>query len=175
MSHTACHFESLHDLLVEQLQDIFDAENQLIVALPRLAAAATHPELRKAFSDHQRETEEHIARLRQVFNKLNIPVERKTCKAMQGLIEEANEIFKATGDRNTIDAALIAAAQRIEHYEIAAYGCVRAFARLEDQVEVEDLLNQTIKEEGGADKLLTKIAQGTLFRESINEAAAQKK
>lgn len=167
------HFETLSVLLVEQLQDIFDAENQLLEVLPRMAVAARSSELRAAFADHCNETTEHLARLRDVFGKLDVKAERKTCAAMTALIAEANTVIKATGDPNVIDAALIATAQRFEHYKMAGYGCTKAFAKCEDRDDITDILNESIVEAGNADKLLTKIAVGGIFRKSINQEAAK--
>lgn len=163
---------TLQDLLIEQLQDIYDAENQLIDALPSMANAATDPELRKAFDGHLEETREQAGRLREMFSLLGLPAERKRCKAMAGLIREAEEVLEATGDPVVIDAALIAAAQRVEHYEIAAYGCVRAFAKRLGHSSVAHLIDKSINEEGNADKKLTKLAEGGIFAHSINKEAA---
>ena len=167
------HFETLYDLLVEQLQDIYDAEHQLIEAMPRLVVAAKSPELRKVLEDHHKETLAHVSHLTEVFFNLNIKSVRKPCCAMNGLIREANEILNATGNPDVIDAALIAAVQRIEHYEIAAYGCVKAFASEEGFQEVAKILEVTAKEEGASDKLLSKIAEGGMLRKSINKEAAK--
>jgi len=166
------HLGSLQDLFIEQLQDIYDAENQLIESIPAMASAAHDQDLRDAFTHHLDETREHLNRLREIFRGLSLPAERKRCKAMAGLIKEAEEVLTASGDRDVLDAALIAAAQRIEHYEIASYGTVRAFAKRLDYSEAARLLDKTLTEEGNADKKLTKLAEGTLLQRSINKEAA---
>jgi ferritin-like metal-binding protein YciE len=166
------HLRSLQDLLVDQLQDIYDAENQLIDALPAMANAAFDADLQQAFSHHLEETREHANRLREVFRLLGVPADRKHCKAMAGLIKEGEEVLQSSGDRDVLDAALIAAAQRVEHYEIAAYGTVKAFAKRLDHGDVGRILDQTLGEEGNADKKLTKLAEGGLLHRSINKEAA---
>ena len=152
-------FDHLQDLLVSQLEDLYDAEKRLIDALPKMASAAHDPELQQAFRQHLRETEGHVTRLEQVFRELGREPNRETCDAMKGLISEGDEMINATGDPDVKDAALIAAAQRVEHYEIAGYGCVRTFARRLGQTRIAELLQQTLDEEGAADKKLTDIAE----------------
>ncbi len=125
--------ESLRDLLVEQLQDLYDAENRITKALPKMAKAATSPELKAAFLKHLKETEGHVGRLEQAFDSLGEKVKKKTCEAIKGLIEEGEETIKEDAEPEVKDAALIAAAQRIEHYEMAGYGTVRAYAKLLDE------------------------------------------
>src|SRR5579871_1200697 len=153
---------SLTDVLVEETADLFSAEQQLVAALPKMAAVAHSDELREAFESHLEETREHVQRLQQVFAELGVDAPSETCEAMQGLIREGDEIGQAEGDPVAIDVALIGAAQRIEHYEIAAYGTARAIASELDLSAVEDLLDATLREEGKADELLTKIATGGL-------------
>jgi ferritin-like metal-binding protein YciE len=163
--------QTLHDLFVEQLQDLHSAETQLVQALPTMADAATHDELREAFRHHLDETREHVSRLEEIFGELGISASGETCKGMQGLIEEGREFVNTGGDPSVRDAALIAAAQRVEHYEIAAYGTVRTLADDLDLDHAKDLLDQTLDEEGAADKLLTKIATGGMFKAGINQNA----
>jgi ferritin-like metal-binding protein YciE len=151
--------ENLNDLLIEQLKDIYNAESQLTKALPKMAKASTNPELRKAFEKHLIQTEEHVRRLEQVFESLDETPKGKTCAAMKGLIEEGSETIKEKAEANVKDAALIAAAQRVEHYEIAAYGTVRAYARQLGHKAAAQLLDKTLQEEGDTDKLLTQIAE----------------
>jgi ferritin-like metal-binding protein YciE len=151
--------ESLKDLLVEQLQDLYDAEYQLTAALPKMAEAATNTQLHSAFTSHLTQTEGHIRRLEQVFQSMGERPTRKPCKAMKGLVEEGDEVMKEDANPDVRDAALIAAAQRVEHYEIAAYGTVRTFAQELGLDSVADLLQQTLDEEGDADRKLTQIAQ----------------
>jgi ferritin-like metal-binding protein YciE len=161
-------FDSLDDLLIEQLQDLYDAEQQLTKALPKMAEAATDSQLRAAFSNHLTETQGHVSRLEQVFSLLGKTPESTTCQAMKGLVKEGSEMIDAEGDKNVKDAALIAAAQRVEHYEIAGYGTARTFADKLGHSQVASILQQTLDEEGAADKKLTQIAE-----QSINWRAAQ--
>jgi ferritin-like metal-binding protein YciE len=163
---TATELNSLQDLLSDEIQDIYDAEKRLTAALPKMAEAARSPELRAAFQEHQRQTEDHVNRLEQVFELLGETPERDTCDAMKGLIDEGEEVVSARGSDEVRDAALIAAAQRVEHYEIASYGCAREFAEQLGQEEVSALLQQTLEEEKSADKRLTAIA-----RSSVNPQA----
>ena len=165
--------QTLRDLLVEQLRDLYSAETQLVEALPSMAAAASHDELRQAFEHHLQETREHVTRLDEIFGELGVAATGEMCKGMQGLIEEGRAFVTAGGDADVRDAALIAAAQRVEHYEISAYGTVRTLA---DQLELghaRDLLDQTLDEESAADKLLTKIATGGMFKAGVNKRAAR--
>ncbi|MCC6802844.1 MAG: ferritin-like domain-containing protein [Anaerolineae bacterium] len=158
--------ESLQDLLLEQLQDLYDAEHQLTKALPKMAGAASNTNLQNAFNEHLSETERHVRRLEQAFEALGKRAERKTCKAMQGLVAEGSEVIEEQGDPQVKDAALIAAAQRVEHYEIAGYGSARTFAQTLGENRVADLLQNTLDEEGAADKKLTQIAES-----QVNERA----
>ena len=165
--------QTLRDLLVEQLRDLHSAETQLVDALPAMAAAATHDELRQAFEHHLEETREHVTRLDEIFGELGAGSAGELCKGMHGLIEEGREFVRTGGDPAVRDAALIAAAQRVEHYEISAYGTVRTLA---DQLELghaRDLLDQTLDEESAADRLLTKIATGGIFKAGVNKRAAK--
>jgi ferritin-like metal-binding protein YciE len=163
---------SLDDVLHEQVKDLLSAEKQLVSALPKVADAAHSEELKKAINEHLEETREHVQRLEQVSGMLGMDGSAHTCKAMQGLIAEGEEVLAESGDPVAKDAAIIAAAQRIEHYEIAAYGTARTLAGELDQGDAERLLNETLSEESAADKLLTKIATGGMFKKGVNEAAA---
>jgi len=151
--------ESLQDLYVDQLRDLYNAENQLVKALPKLAKASTSPELQNAFNDHLEETKGHVERLERIFEKLGTKATGKTCKAMKGLIEEGSEMMDEDAEPEIMDAGLIAAAQRVEHYEMAGYGCVRSFAKMLGDEQAAQLLQETLNEEGEADKKLTKLAQ----------------
>ena len=153
---------TLRDLLIEQLQDLYDAEHRITKALPKMARAAKSPELKDAFEKHLAETRGQIERLTQVFELLGKKARKKACKAMQGLIEEGEETIKEQADPEVKDAALIAAAQRVEHYEMAAYGTVRAYARLLKETAVVKLLEQTYKEEKATDDSLSKLAESTI-------------
>ena len=150
---------SLDDLLVLQLQDLYDAEQRLTKALPKMAEAATHKELKTAFQKHLRETEQHVKRLEKVFSVLGQTARRETCEAMKGLISEGDEAVSAGGDPHVRDAALIAAAQRVEHYEMAGYGTVRTLADQLGHKEIARILQETLDEEGACDKKLTEIAE----------------
>ena len=150
---------SLEQLFIDQLQDLYDAEHRITEALPLMAEAATSPQLAQAFREHLQETERQIERLERVFEIVGQKAKRKTCEAMKGLITEGNEVISAKGDGDVRDAALIAAAQRVEHYEIAGYGTVRTFARRLGFTEAEELLQATLDEEGATDHRLTAIAE----------------
>ncbi|VTS00542.1 Uncharacterized protein OS=Pirellula staleyi (strain ATCC 27377 / DSM 6068 / ICPB 4128) GN=Psta_0826 PE=4 SV=1: DUF892 [Gemmata massiliana] len=160
---------SLHDLYVEELKDLYSAENQLLKALPRMAKAATAPELKAAFTEHLTVTQKQVERLDQIFEELGVSPKGKKCKAMEGLIEEGKEIMQEDGEDSVIDAALIAAAQRVEHYEMAGYGCVRTFANLLGYEDAVTLLQETLDEEGEADKKLTELAE-TVINVEAEEA-----
>jgi len=153
---------SFDDLLVEQLEDLYDAEQRLVKALPKMAGAAHNSALKSAFQQHLQETENQVSRLEQVFKTLGKSAKSKTCEAMKGLIAEGEEVISATGDPDVRDAALIAAAQRVEHYEIAGYGSVRTFAQRLGRHDAARLLQQTLDEEGATDKKLTALAEQTI-------------
>jgi ferritin-like metal-binding protein YciE len=159
--------ELMEDFYVEELKDIFDAEKQLLKALPRMAEAASSPELREAFEMHLRETEEQISRLKQIFKRLEEPAKGKKCKAMAGLIKEAEEFLSEDAVPEIIDVGLITAAQKVEHYEIARYGCLATYAKLLGFGEDKDLLGRTLQEEKATDEKLTTLA------ESLNLDAAE--
>jgi ferritin-like metal-binding protein YciE len=157
---------SLRDVLNEAIRDLYNAETQLVKALPKMAKAASSDELRTAFTEHLEETKGHVERLEQVCELLEIKAKGKTCQAMKGLIEEGSEIIQEKGDLSAKDAALIGAAQKVEHYEIAGYGTVRTFARLLGENEVADLLEATLEEESAADQKLTEVAESGLNQEA---------
>jgi ferritin-like metal-binding protein YciE len=151
--------DNLHTLLLHQLQDLYSAEEQIIAALPQMAEAASSTALKSAFRTHLNETKQQKQRLEQIFRLLGHDAQSESCEAMEGLITEGQEIMSLEGDPMVKDAALIAAAQRVEHYEIAGYGCARTFARQLGRNDVADLLQQTLDEEGNADKKLTMVAE----------------
>ena len=151
--------DTLHDLFVHELRDLYDAENQLIKALPLMSQAAQSQELKRAFDTHLRETKEQSRRLEQVFQGLGEKPSGKSCKAMQGLIAEAKELLEEDADPDVMDAALIVAAQKVEHYEIAGYGSVCTFGELLGYNDATELLKETIDEEERTDKLLTEVAR----------------
>jgi ferritin-like metal-binding protein YciE len=158
--------DSLQKLFLEELKDIYNAEKQLVEALPRLAKAAESPELQEAFTSHLRETEGHVERLEQIFQNLGQTARGKRCKGMEGLVEEGKEIIEQEGEAPVIDAALIAGAQRVEHYEIAAYGCLRTYAQLLGHDKAAQLLSQTLEEEEAADEKLNAIAEDKVNAEA---------
>ncbi|HEX8524771.1 MAG TPA: ferritin-like domain-containing protein [Tepidisphaeraceae bacterium] len=160
-------FNNLNELFVHELQDLYDAETRLTDALPLMAEAAHNPQLKQAFSQHLEQTKVHVDRLEQVFRQMKMEAKRETCPAMKGLVQEGNDMIKATGDDATIDAGLIAAAQKVEHYEMASYGTVRNFAQRLGLSDIAQTLQMTLDEEGETDKLLTRIAES-----SANQQAA---
>jgi ferritin-like metal-binding protein YciE len=160
---------TLDDLLLVQLQDLYDAEQRLTKALPKMASAAKNRELKSAFTQHLRETEQHVKRLEKVFSILGTTAQRETCEAMKGLIAEGDEAISAGGSDDVRDAALIAAAQRVEHYEMAGYGTVRTLADQLGHTEIARILQETLDEEGACDKKLTAIAESR-----VNVKAAAK-
>jgi ferritin-like metal-binding protein YciE len=166
--------DSLKDLYVDELKDLYNAENQLLKALPRMAKKASAPELKRAFQEHLTQTEGHVNRLEKILKGLGEKPTGKTCKAMKGLIEEGKEIIEEDGEDSVLDAALIGAAQRVEHYEMAGYGVVRTFASLLGEEDAMQSLQRTLNEEGETDKKLTQIAESVINIEA-SEAKEDKK
>jgi ferritin-like metal-binding protein YciE len=164
--------ETLRDFYVEELKDLYNAESQLIKALPKMVEAATSPELKRAFEDHFEETRGHVDRLEIIFKGLDKSPSGKHCKAMEGLLAEGDEVLKCDWPDAVKDAALIAAAQRVEHYEMAGYGCARTYARLLGEDDAATLLDETLQEEGAADAHLTVIAEGSVNEEATMEEEA---
>lgn len=150
---------SLQDLFVDELKDLYSAENQLLKAIPKMAKAATSKDLKAGFEKHLKQTQGHVERLEQVCKEMEVSPKGKTCKAMEGLIKEGGEVIEEEMEPEVKDAALISAAQRVEHYEMAGYGCVRTYAKLLGNNEAAKLLQQTLDEEGDTDKALTKLAE----------------
>jgi ferritin-like metal-binding protein YciE len=158
--------EHLMNLYVEELKDVYNAEKQILTALPKMAKNAKHEELRNAFENHRVMTEEQVRRLDTIFDDLKMSGDGKKCVGMEGLIKEGEEMIEEGADPDVLDAALIAAAQRVEHYEIAAYGTLRTYAK---QLGLQDhyrLLQTTLDEEGSTDKLLTRIAEKSVNRDA---------
>lgn len=151
--------KNLENLFVQELKDLYSAENQLLEALPKMADAASTDELKKGFENHRKQTQEHVSRLEQIFEDLNAKPGGEKCEAMEGLIEEGEEFVTANGEKSVKDAALIAAAQRVEHYEIAAYGTVRTYAQHLGNDKARDLLQKTLDEESKTDEELTHLAE----------------
>jgi len=149
---------ALKELYIDELRDIYNAENQLVKALPKMAKAATSNELRAGFEGHLEQTKGHVQRLEEIFNELGEKPTGKKCKGMEGLIEEGKEMIEEQ-EGEVLDAGLISAAQRVEHYEIAAYGCVRTYANLLGETNAAELLEETLQEEKDTDSKLTQLAE----------------
>ena len=165
--------EALRDLYIDELRDIYSAETQLVKALPKMAKAATSDELRSGFEEHLEQTRGHVSRLEQIFEDLDEKPSGKKCAGMEGLVKEGGEMIKNEFEGEVKDAGLIGAAQRVEHYEIAAYGTVRAFAELLGDRNAVDLLSQTLEEEKETDKKLTQLASEINVEASQNERASE--
>jgi ferritin-like metal-binding protein YciE len=158
----------LEELLVDELKDLYSAENQIVKALPKMAKAADSPELRRAFERHLDETRRQVERLDQIGNELDIKLTGKKCKGMSGLIEEGKELIEEDLDQDALDAGLIGAAQKVEHYEIAAYGTARTHAEMLGYNKVARLLQQTLNEESATDKKLTALAESIINVEAVH-------
>lgn len=163
--------ETLRDLYVEELRDLYDAENQLLKALPKLAKAASSSELQAAFEDHAQLTEDHIDRLEQIFNQLGAKGKGKKCEGMKGLVSEGKEMIDQDAAPEVLDAGLIVAAQKSEHYEIAGYGSARTFAQTLGLEEQSDLLQQTLDEEEEMDERLSELAEQIINPDAAQEEA----
>jgi ferritin-like metal-binding protein YciE len=150
---------NLNDLFVHELKDLYSAENQILDALPKMADATEHPELRQAFQEHEQATREQVKRLDMIADDLGIDIQGHTCKGMKGILEEGKELLDAKVEPDALDAALIGSAQRVEHYEIAGYGTARSYARRLGHERAADLLQRTLDEEGNTDHRLTRIAE----------------
>jgi ferritin-like metal-binding protein YciE len=160
--------DSLNKLYIEQLKDIYSAENQLVAALPKMAKAASAPELQQAFEEHLLQTKGHVHRIEEIFSTLDYSPSGHKCKAMEGLIEEGADLIKEEDiEPDVLDAGLIAAAQRVEHYEIAAYGTVRTYAEQLGYEDAADLLQQTLDEEYDTDDKLSELAVNTINPEAM--------
>lgn len=160
--------KTLRNLFIDGLKDIYDAENQLVKAIPKMADHAQSKELKKAFKDHLEQTKNHVKRVEDIFKQIDEMKERKPCDGMRGIVNEGEEMMKQFSDSPALDAALIAAAQKVEHYEIATYGTLRAYAEQLNFDGVADKLQSTLDEEGEANSLLTDLAMG-----DINEHARE--
>lgn len=165
--------QDLYHLFMDELKDVYSAEKQIIDSLPKLVNLASAPDLKEALKNHLQETKHQVVRLEKIFKLLGEPVKSKKCEGMEGLLGEADEIVKDKSKSVVLDAGIISAAQKVEHYEIASYGTLKSFAKhLDLDSEIVDLLQETLNEEGGADKKLTKIADGSLFTSGVNKKAA---
>jgi ferritin-like metal-binding protein YciE len=161
--------DTLKTLYIDELRDLYNAENQLVKALPKMAKAAASEELQEAFEKHLEQTKSHVDRLEEVFEEIGEKPKGKTCRAMKGLIEEGSEILKEDGEESVIDAGIIVAAQKVEHYEIASYGSVRTFAQLLGKDRSADLLQRTLDEESEANEVLNKLAEDIVNPEALME------
>jgi ferritin-like metal-binding protein YciE len=161
--------ESLQELYIEELRDVYDAEQQLVKALPRMAKAATSDSLRAALEEHLDVTESQVQRLEEIFEELGIKGKGGKCEAMKGLLEEAKELIEDDIDPEVLDVALIMAAQKVEHYEIASYGCLRTFAELLEHEEQAETLQEILDEEKDADENLTEIAETSINLDAADE------
>lgn len=164
--------DSLNTLLEEELKDIYSAEKQLTKALPKMAKKATSPELKEALQEHLEITKSQVERLERVFKELGKSPKAKTCAAMKGLIEEASEMMEEDAEDAVMDAAIIGCAQKVEHYEIATYGTLKTWAERVGETRAARLLDETLQEEGDADKLLTEIAESMVNNDAEAGASA---
>lgn len=160
--------KDLRSLLVHELKDLYSAETQILKALPEMVQAAHHQELKDAFSSHLKETKTHVERLKSIFEHFDYKPSGHHCDGMEGLLKEGSEMVEEDAPADVKDAGLIASAQRVEHYEMAGYGCARTFARLLGLDEIADVLQTTLDEEGEADEKLTRIAERAINAEAIN-------
>ncbi len=165
---------TLKKLYTEQLKDLYSAEKQLIKALPKMAEFATNEDLKQGFKKHLKETEGQVERLERIFSDMNISGSGKTCAAMKGLVEEGSELMEEDGVPAVLDAGLIAAAQRVEHYEIAAYGCVKAYAELLGEKKAVGLLQKTLDEESKTNQTLTELAESSINLEASRAGSEEK-
>ena len=163
---------SLDDLFVHELQDMYNAENQILKALPKMAKAATNPHLKDAFEQHLRQTETHVERLEQVFKLLGVPTHGTTCDGMAGLIKEGSKLMEEEAEPEVLDAALISAAQKVEHYEIASYGCLCTYAEMLGYDQAHDLLGDTLDEEETTDQKLTELAESIINPQAVEGESA---
>jgi len=162
-------FDNLKTLYINELRDLYNAEGQLVKALPKMAKAASSQELKEAFEKHLEQTKNHVERLEEVFEDIGEKPKGKTCKAMKGLVEEGSELLDKEGDESVIDAGIIVAAQKVEHYEIAGYGSVRTFAELLGKNKSVELLQTTLNEESETNETLNQLAEGIVNPEALTE------
>ncbi|PYJ90689.1 MAG: ferritin-like domain-containing protein [Verrucomicrobia bacterium] len=161
--------DTLQKLYTNELRDLYNAEHQLLKALPKMAKAASSEDLKDAFEKHLEQTKSHVERLEQVFEELNEKPKGKTCRAMKGLVEEGSEILQLDGEESVLDAGIIVAAQKVEHYEIAGYGSVRTFAHLLGQNKAAELLQTTLDEEAETNQVLNRLAESIVNPEALME------
>ena len=163
--------DSLRDLFINELRDLYDAEQQIVGALPKMVEGATSPQLKTGFQQHMDQTRGHIERLERIFQWMNTKPGGVKCKGMAGLLGEGQDLFKMKDDPDVMDAGLIGAAQKVEHYEIATYGTVRTWAQMLGESEWANLLQQTLDEEGATDKKLTQLAESFINRQAARAAS----
>ena len=163
--------DTLKELYVEELKDLYSAENQILKALPRMIKVASHKELKRAFTTHERQTREHVKRLERICKELGVSPKGKKCHGMEGLLEEGKELISEKPEPDVLDAGLISAAQHVEHYEMAGYGTVRTYARQLGFEAQAELLQRTLDEEGETDKLLTNLATTSINIDAENSDA----
>jgi ferritin-like metal-binding protein YciE len=161
--------ETLEELYVEELKDLWSAENQILKAMPRMIKAANHRELKRAFTMHERQTRGQVKRLERIFRQLDESPRGKKCVGMEGLLKEGAELISERPDPDVLDAGLLSAAQHVEHYEMAGYGTVRTWARLLGRDDQAELLQQTLDEEGATDHLLTELAERLINVEALSQ------
>lgn len=165
-------YHGLYDLFIDELEEIYSAEKHIIETLPSLIKLATFSELKEALSTHLKETEVQVTRIEKIFSLLTLKPKHKKSKGMKGLLKEGEELIENKAKSACLDAAIISAAQKVEHYEISSYGTLRSFAKqLDLDSEIENLLGETLEEESNADKRLTKIAEGSFFTSGVNKEA----
>jgi len=164
---------TMEDLFVDELKDLYDAEKQIVKALPKMAKAAASEELREAFQEHLEVTKRQVERLEQIFGKLDVPAKGKKCQGMQGLLEEGQELIEQQDQSPLLDAGLIAAAQKVEHYEMAGYGSARTFAQMLGHTEAADLLEETLEEEKETDQKLTDLAENIINEEAMESSESE--
>lgn len=168
--------KNLNDLFVDELKDMYSAENQLVQSLPKLINLASFSDLKEGLSNHWEETKNQVKRLEKIFSLLDIPAEEEFCEGMNGIIKEADEMLEGQTKSATLDAAIICCAQKVEHYEISSYGTLRSFAKyLDFEDEIIDLIQDSLDEEADADKALTKVAEGGIFTSGVNKEAVSGK
>ncbi len=158
----------LKKLYIDQLNDLYSGEQQILKALPKMAQKASHPELRDAFNEHEQQTRQHVQRLEQVFQQLGEKAGNETCKGMQGILSEGDDVMSKYTDSDVLDAALIAAAQRVEHYEMAGYGCVCTYADTLGMQDQAELLQQTLEDEEDTDQKLSDIAESVVNADAMD-------
>lgn len=158
--------KDLSDLFTHELKDLYSAEQQILEALPKMANATEHPQLRQAFQEHEQVTRGQVQRLQTIATELGVEIDGHTCKGMEGLLKEGQDVIEANADPAARDAALIGAAQRVEHYEIAGYGTARTYARMLGHDNAAELLQTTLSEEGSTDHRLTRLAEGMINRDA---------